>query len=62
MSADQAAEQIEMLDSAAVVVGEEPVARILIKAGAVRLNIHGDPNVSEAVAHGPHDAPRGTHC
>ncbi len=54
--AEQAAEQIEKLqgDGAAVAVGEEPVARIVIKAGAVRLNIHGDPNVSEAVAHGPH--------
>lgn len=33
---------------------DEPVRRIQIKAGAVRLTIVGDPTVAEAVAEGPH--------
>lgn len=32
----------------------EPVQRIVVKAGAVRLNVVADPNVAEAVAEGPH--------
>lgn len=33
---------------------EQPVSRIVVKAGAVRLNIVGDPTVAQAVAEGPH--------
>ena len=56
VSADQAAEQIEMLDSAAG-GGRRAGGRILIKA-RLRLNIHSDERL-RAVAHGSHDAPRG---
>lgn len=37
-----------------VVAADEPVKRIQVKAGAVRLTIVGDPAVAEAVADGPH--------
>lgn len=37
-----------------VVPTDEPVRRIQVKAGAVRLTVTGDPSVAEAVANGPH--------
>lgn len=37
-----------------VVHHDQPVQRIQIKAGAVKLNVVADPNVAEAIAEGPH--------
>lgn len=58
LSAEDASEQIERLRGQSLVISDEPVRRIVIKAGAVRLSIHGDPSVSEAVASGPHTMKR----
>ena len=58
LSAEQASEQIERLRGESLVVSDEPVRRIVIRAGAVRLSIHGDPGVTEAVASGPHTMKR----
>lgn len=57
--ADEAAKRIEQLRAGgSVTVSEEPLRRIIIKAAAVRLSIHGDPGVAEAVAQGPHTMKR----
>lgn len=57
--ADEAMQLIEHLKSqGSVAVSGEPVRRIIVKAGAVRLNIHGDPGVAQAVAQGPHTMKR----
>jgi hypothetical protein len=57
----QAAEQLGRLRALPVEpLSEEPAAelvplrRILVKAGAARLTVVGDPDVAEAVAEGPH--------
>lgn len=57
MSPEEASGRISSLsDSASTpsVDVDQPVSRIQVKAGAVRLTIIGDPGVAEAVAEGPH--------
>lgn len=55
VSADEASARIrDLRPDAEVAVPDEPVGRIVVKAGAVRLTIIGDPTVAEAVADGPH--------
>lgn len=61
VSAEEASERIRSLQAEAardVAVSDEPVRRVAVKAGAVRLTIVADPNVSEAVADGPHTMKR----
>lgn len=41
-------------EAGAVATGAEPVRRVVVRAGAVRLSIVADPSVAEAVADGPH--------
>jgi hypothetical protein len=54
ISPDDAAQRIGQRTQDSVAIPQEPLRRIIIKAGAVRLNIHGDPGVAQAVAQGPH--------
>jgi hypothetical protein len=67
ISPDDAAQRIGQRTQDSVAIPQEPLRRIIIKAGAVRLNIHGDPGVAQAVAQGPHtmrregDAPLSWH-
>ncbi|HQR79016.1 MAG TPA: hypothetical protein PLT68_02230 [Actinomycetota bacterium] len=59
VSAQEASSRIRAMaesDQAATV--DEPVRRIVVKAGGVRLNIVADPGVAEAVAEGPHTMQR----
>ena len=60
ISAEDASARIQELQSetAEVAVPAGPVQRIVVKAGAVRLIIEGDPSVAEAVADGPHTMKR----
>lgn len=59
ISADEASERIAALGrSEGGQVAEQPVQRIVVKAGAVRLNITADPAVAQAVAEGPHTMKR----
>ncbi|MCU0277984.1 MAG: hypothetical protein MUF33_09270 [Candidatus Nanopelagicales bacterium] len=56
ITAEEASTRIHDLQKPAdePVVNDTPVARIVIKAGAVRLRVVGDPGVAQAVADGPH--------
>lgn len=55
ISADDAAAKVEQLSGdVAPAPADEPVARLVIKGGAVRMTITGDPAVAEAIAVGPH--------
>lgn len=57
LTPDEASRRLSELSEptgAHMVETEQPVTRIQVKAGAVRLTIMGDPNVAEAVADGPH--------
>ncbi|MEZ5186382.1 MAG: hypothetical protein R2720_11600 [Candidatus Nanopelagicales bacterium] len=60
VTAEEASVRIQALNQepAAGDVVVEPVRRIVVKAGAVRLRITGDPSVAEAVADGPHTMKR----
>ncbi len=60
ITADEASTKIQELQRPAgeVMVNDTPVARIVIKAGAVRLRVTGDPAMAEAVAEGPHSVTR----
>ncbi len=57
LTPDEASERISGLaeePGTQIVEAEQPITRIQVKAGAVRLTIVGDPSVAEAVAEGPH--------
>ncbi len=57
VSPDEASTRIHDLQPEATAEGtavDEPVRRIVVKGGAIRLTIIGDPSVAEAVADGPH--------
>lgn len=56
LSPEEASARISGMSAAPVeeAVIAEPVRRIQVKAGAIRLTIVGDPTVAEAVAEGPH--------
>jgi hypothetical protein len=57
VSPDEASTRIHELQPEAAAEGtavDEPVRRIVVKGGAIRLTIIGDPSVAEAVADGPH--------
>ncbi len=55
LSADEASSKIhQMQPGSEISQMDEPVRRIVIKAGAVRLTVVADPSVAQAVADGPH--------
>lgn len=56
LTPEEATQRISQLtvQAADVAATDEPVRRIQVKAGAVRLTIVADPAVHEAVAEGPH--------
>ncbi len=57
VSPDEASTRIHDLQpeaGAEAAAVDEPVRRIVVKGGAIRLTIIGDPGVAEAVADGPH--------
>lgn len=55
VSAEEASSKIhQMQPESEVALMDEPVRRIVVRAGAVRLSVIGDPNVAQAVVDGPH--------
>lgn len=55
VSAQEAAAKVEQLSGEVPApADDQPVARLVIKGGAVRMTVTGDPSVAEAVASGPH--------